>query len=89
MARNYVTAPHPYFPEDLHIPGYTPNTSSLSELATRFVSILAITIITAVWLAKRFTPNLTLGETFTLAWFVLCKCLGCSNSPQLSCAIQY
>lgn len=66
-------APHPYYPQDAHIPGYTPNTSSLNELLVRFAGLLSITILTALWLATRLNPKLSVAEKFVLGWFVLCE----------------
>lgn len=73
MAQQSALPPHPYYPENAHIPGYVPNTSSLTELLVRSGSILSITIITAVWLATRFNPRLSLADRFVLGWFVQCK----------------
>lgn len=73
MAQLFVVAPHPYYPQDAHIPGYAPNTSSLNELLVRFASLLSITILTALVLASRLNPKLSVTEKFIVGWFVLCE----------------
>ncbi|KAJ4392127.1 hypothetical protein N0V93_005749 [Gnomoniopsis smithogilvyi] len=77
MAQPPSSSPHPYYPENARIPGYVPNSSSVSELIIRFGSGLSITIITAVWLATRFNPRLSRADRSVLAWFVLCGLLHC------------
>ncbi|CAN8096462.1 unnamed protein product [Discula destructiva] len=74
---DFVAAPHPYYPEDAYIANYVPNTSSLSELIVPPIGILSITIVTALWLAKRFNTRLKLADSLVLAWFVLCGLLHC------------
>lgn len=64
---------HPYYPQDAHIQGYVPNTSSLGELAVQFAGLLTLTVVTAVWLATRLNPRLSLAERSVLGWFVLCQ----------------
>lgn len=66
-------SPHPYYPRSARIQGYAPNTLSLGDLAIRFAGLLTITIVTAVWLARRLNPRLSLAEKSVLGWFVLCK----------------
>lgn len=73
MAQVFVVSPHPYYPQDAQIPEYAPNTSSLSELLVRFGGVLSITISTALWLAARLNPRLSLADKLLLGWFVLCK----------------
>lgn len=74
QAEAFVVAPHPYYPEDVHIAGYVPNTSSLTELVVQAASILVVTIFTAGGLAKWFNPRLTVADSLVLNWFVLCEC---------------
>lgn len=73
MVQIFSVPGHPYFPPDADIPHYIPNASSLDELLVRFASLLSITILTALWLATRFTSQLTRGDKFVLGWFVLCE----------------
>lgn len=74
----YVVTPHPYYPENVYIADYVPNTSSLTELLVQAASILIITIVTAGGLAKWFNPRLTVADSLVLNWFVLCECRGSS-----------
>lgn len=67
---------HPYYPQGVDIPNYTPNASSVTELVVRFGGILGIPVLTAVWIATRFSRKLRLSDKFILGWFVLCKILG-------------
>lgn len=64
---------HPYYPQDVEIPNYVPNASSVAELAVRFGVLLAIPVLTAIWIATKFSPRLRLSDRFVLGWFVLCK----------------
>lgn len=73
MVQTFVVAPHPYYPQNVHIPGYVPNTSSLGELLVRFGGILSITVITALWLATTSNPRLARADKAVLSWFVLCE----------------
>ncbi|KAJ0108690.1 hypothetical protein J7T55_015124 [Diaporthe amygdali] len=59
------------------IPHYIPNASSLNELLVRFVSLLGITISTALWLATRFKSHMRPFDKIVLGWFVLCGSLHC------------
>ncbi|KAF3770513.1 Emopamil-binding protein [Cryphonectria parasitica EP155] len=77
MAQVFGIPPHPYYPQDAHIPNYVPNTSSLIELLVRLASLLSITVFTALWLATRFNPRLSLVDKTVFGWFVLCGSLHC------------
>ncbi|KAK2604320.1 hypothetical protein N8I77_007262 [Diaporthe amygdali] len=77
MVQTFSEPAHPYFPSNADIPHYIPNASSLNELLVRFVSLLGITIFTALWLATRFNSRMRPSEKFVLGWFVLCGSLHC------------
>lgn len=66
-----MTSSHPYYPQDLALEGYTPNTRSAAELIGAWLVFLFIlTAATLAWLGPK---KLTLGERLTTLWFVTCK----------------
>lgn len=73
MVQTFSEPAHPYFPSNADIQHYIPNASSLNELLVRFVSLLGITIFTALWLATRFNSRMRPSEKFVLGWFILCR----------------
>lgn len=88
-----VILPHPYYPIDASIAGYSPNEASvITLLAVASVSSLVLlgTTWTIVNLAK---SSLRYGDRFAILWFVLCMpgpfacnhawLIGCSWNPSL------
>ena len=62
---------HPYYPQDLVLEAYTPNTRSAAELIGAWVIFMSVvTIVTFSWLAPK---KLSLAERLTTLWFVSCK----------------
>ncbi|KAF5349526.1 hypothetical protein D9756_008998 [Leucocoprinus leucothites] len=62
---------HPYYPTNLTLPGYIPNSRSVTELIGAWlVALSIITVVTFAWLS----PNnkLTLTERLITLWFVTC-----------------
>lgn len=89
MAQIFSTSSHPYYPQDANIPGYLPNTSSLSDLSYRFAGLLGLTVLTAVLLATSLNPKLSRTEKSILGWFVLCTSLPKpSSSHTLVCELD-
>lgn len=80
MAETFANASHPYYPKNAQILGFVPNTSSLGELLVRSGSTLSITIITAVWLAAKFNPRLSLADKLVVGWFLLCEYMSKNQS---------
>ncbi|KAJ3572387.1 hypothetical protein NP233_g3121 [Leucocoprinus birnbaumii] len=65
-----MSASHPYYPQDLHLTEYIPNTRSASELIGAWLVALSIvTIVTFAWLAPK---KLTLTERLITLWFITC-----------------
>jgi cholestenol Delta-isomerase len=60
---------HPYFPQDLILPGYVPNeldaVSLLAIFATGCSVILSIAFL--------INDDLKLSDRMTVLWFILCK----------------
>lgn len=73
MAQAFTAASHPYYPPNAQIKGYVPNTSPLGELLVRSGLILGVTVISALWLATRFNPRLSLADKCVYGWFLLCE----------------
>lgn len=68
-----MSSPHPYYPPDLVLEGYTPNTLSAAELiAAWLVSLSIVTVATFIWLAPK---KLALTERLIALWFVSCESL--------------
>ncbi len=67
---------HPYYPQDVPIPGYVPNVTPLPVLLGSFGSIVGITLLGTLAVAKRSRPSLGLSDQLLFSWFILCKSLG-------------
>ena len=65
--------PHPYYPIEAHIAGYSPNEASVLTLLTiasvASADLLGITL-TLVSIAR---PTLRSADSLAILWFVLCK----------------
>ncbi|XP_069142636.1 3-beta-hydroxysteroid-Delta(8),Delta(7)-isomerase-like [Argopecten irradians] len=62
---------HPYFPRNVSIPHYTPNTSSVHELLGIFFSLLFVAIV-GTWLFARRKLRFSIKDCLILCWFVGC-----------------
>ncbi|KAF5351781.1 hypothetical protein D9756_007422 [Leucocoprinus leucothites] len=66
-----MSVPHPYYPTNLTLPGYTPNTHSATELIGAWlVALSTLTVATFAWLAPK--NKLTLTERLITLWFITC-----------------
>ncbi|KAK4231536.1 cholestenol delta-isomerase [Podospora fimiseda] len=65
---------HPYFPRNLSLPTYSPNTWTLPLILSAFISLITLFVGSGLLLARYKSPLLKnkLGDQFTIAWFLLC-----------------
>jgi hypothetical protein len=73
---------HPYFPQDVVIPGYAPNSTPLPVILGAFGGILSAFVNVSVAVARWNSPALKKTEQLVIGWFLLCG-LPCS-SPRAS-----
>lgn len=85
--------PHPYYPIDALIAGYSPNEASVITLLT-VASVSSLILLGTTWsLVSLAKSSLRHGDRFAILWFVLCKSgpfackhtwlIGCSWKPSL------
>ncbi|KAF9917563.1 hypothetical protein BX616_000611 [Lobosporangium transversale] len=69
-----IRTPHPYFPENLVLDHYVPNTNSvfltLSYVSITFIFITLVTI--ALGYPKRHSCLSSIGDRLAFFWFILC-----------------
>ncbi|RUS24132.1 Emopamil binding protein-domain-containing protein [Jimgerdemannia flammicorona] len=68
---------HPYYPQELDLPHYVPNTLSLLNLLSGFGGVMSILWISTWFLggASPYVRASATSERFILMWFVMCGCL--------------
>ncbi|RMJ24130.1 EBP domain protein [Aspergillus sp. HF37] len=75
MASNH--SPHPYYPVDAEVPGYSENESPLLEIlgvaGTSVVMLLAVTLVAI----SKMRPTLSKADRLAILWFVLSGSLHC------------
>lgn len=64
--------PHPYFPPDAAVPGYTPNETPLLLILASFGGLIGVFVFGSVTLAKWYSPKLKRADQLVVAWFALC-----------------
>ncbi|KAH6624788.1 Emopamil-binding protein [Chaetomium sp. MPI-SDFR-AT-0129] len=64
--------PHPYFPPDAVVRGYTPNETPLVLILASFGGLIGAFVFGSVMLAKWYSPTLKRGDQLVVAWFALC-----------------
>jgi cholestenol delta-isomerase len=68
---------HPFFPEELALPGYVPNDLNVTSLLGAFASGCAM-ILSIAFLVN---DHLKLSDRMTVVWFVLCECISPYHLP--------
>lgn len=64
----------PYYPQDLRLPHYVPNTLTTPELISRFAAYCVMIVIgTIILLGAVARKRLTTYEKIVATWFMLCK----------------
>lgn len=85
--------PHPYYPIDALIAGYSPNEASVITLLI-VASVSSLVLLGTTWtLVSLAKSSLRHGDRFAILWFVLCMfglfacnhtwLIGCSWKPSL------
>ncbi|KAL5614813.1 hypothetical protein BROUX41_004902 [Berkeleyomyces rouxiae] len=72
-----TTAVHPYYPTDLVIDLFQPNTTPLWLLASAFAGLICCVLAGVGAASKRANRHLTTSEMLTVSWFALCAFLHC------------
>ncbi|RYP45183.1 hypothetical protein DL768_008456 [Monosporascus sp. mg162] len=68
---------HPYYPEDVSIPGYAPNELPVPVLMAALGGMLSFALLGSSIVALRVNPALTRSNLAVFCWFMLCGCLHC------------
>lgn len=63
---------HSYYPPNVRIQGYVPNTLSTIQILAIFTSTLSSILIPCFFLIRRIRPTIPKTEMATALWFVLC-----------------
>lgn len=63
---------HPYYPQEVAIPGYVDNVSSVSTLLATFATAETVLLTSTYVVVKRWKPSITLPDLLAVLWFVLC-----------------
>ncbi|KAG0243280.1 hypothetical protein BGW41_002465 [Actinomortierella wolfii] len=66
--------PHPYYPQDLVLDHYVPNTNTMMETLVMMFAVFGAIITVSLYLAyrKRNTSIRGVGHQLTFVWFVMC-----------------
>lgn len=73
-----MTAAHPYYPRDLEINNYVPNSQPMSVLLTWVGVGLVVFLVTLNWIAS-LSPHMKPGrDRVIFCWFGLCALTHCS-----------
>ncbi|KAL2255804.1 hypothetical protein VTK26DRAFT_2684 [Humicola hyalothermophila] len=71
------TGQHPYFPPDVIIPGYVPNSSPLLGILAAFGGLVFAFSLGSITLAKWHNQGLSGRDQLAIGWFALCGFLHC------------
>ncbi|KAK3692504.1 Emopamil binding protein-domain-containing protein [Podospora appendiculata] len=72
-----VNSAHPYHPQHVSIPGYVPNSSSISSILGAFGGLIFVFVACALLLARRCNPAIRKPDQLALCWFAICGFLHC------------
>jgi cholestenol delta-isomerase len=64
---------HPYYPTDIVLPGYVPNTLHFSTLLSGFGAAVIALFVFTYMITKWRRPNISIPDILKAQWFVLCK----------------
>ncbi|EAA28581.2 EBP-domain-containing protein [Neurospora crassa] len=68
---------HPYYPREVVVPNYAPNTYTLPMVLGAFGGATALLMVGTVAIGKKVNKQLTWKDAGVLAWFTLCGFLHC------------
>ncbi|KAL4889954.1 Emopamil-binding protein [Aspergillus ambiguus] len=66
---------HPYYPPDVEIPGYIPNTRGTLALISLFAVGCAVIFLGTYLFTVNKRPQISPGDLLTAQWFALCGCI--------------
>jgi cholestenol delta-isomerase len=66
---------HPYYPLDLVLPNYVPNTLTAPALVGIIGTSFVLVVLSSYLSFRAYWPHLTSGERWTATWFVVCGVL--------------
>ncbi|KAF1809533.1 3-beta-hydroxysteroid-Delta(8),Delta(7)-isomerase [Eremomyces bilateralis CBS 781.70] len=66
---------HPYYPPDITLRGYIPNSYDVPTLLQLFSLACGSVLLTAIVLAKCSIKSLRTGQLAAIMWFTLCGCI--------------
>jgi len=75
---------HPYYPRDVAIPHYQPNSTALPVLLGSFGGMLFVIVAASLILATRARRGLNRTDLALIGWFVLCRCLPTTEAVRIS-----
>lgn len=64
---------HPYYPREVVVPNYAPNTYTLPMVLGAFGGATALLMVGTVAVGKKVNKQLTWKDAGVLAWFTLCE----------------
>ena len=64
---------HPYYPTDITLPGYEPNSLSFTTLLSGFGAAVIVLFSFTYIIIKWIRPNMSIPDILKVLWFVLCK----------------
>ncbi|KAJ4385317.1 hypothetical protein N0V85_008139 [Neurospora sp. IMI 360204] len=68
---------HPYYPREVVVPNYAPNTLTLPMVLGAFGGAVTLLMVGVVAVGKKVNKRLTWKDAGALAWFTLCGFLHC------------
>jgi cholestenol delta-isomerase len=66
---------HPYYPSDLILPNYVPNTFTAPTLVGIIGAAFVTVVFSSYLIFQNFWPHSSSGERWTATWFVVCGVL--------------
>jgi len=70
-----MVSQHPYYPPDLSLPNYVPNTYPAATLVGIISASFATIILSSYFIFRTYWPHLSAGERWTATWFLVCGIL--------------
>jgi hypothetical protein len=87
------SAPHPFYPPEIKLIGYTENSLGLASLFAGFTTGALAILGSTIVIVRKWKPSLCWRDQMLVLWFVLCKCghnqeqLVCGCDPRLTISL--
>jgi hypothetical protein len=89
ISQTKISQPHhPYYPTNITLPGYVPNTLTFTTLFSGFGAAVIVLFIFTYIITKWRRPNISTPDILKVLWFILCTFPAKSIHPLTSTPVS-